>query len=516
MGSTCSCVNAKDSSPLNKITNRALHRSAGYSPSWSFWWDNRKHMAGKTKNPADRYSHVRIRYAAFEVKSHEDADTEVISDGGSVFENLRRPAWQKTLVHEGIIENLTTHVSDLSTGSSFSTRVRDLTKVYGIADPSSSKLSFSMSESDNHSFFRSYPLPGELTPSRQARRSPGHQLLRGVFGRRIPGFIPGFKSPNNNSVSEGRQSFVLSTGSSDGWSMRIFLELVASSQSDRWSFDNETFSSSGECLENMTFENEKHDLACPLCISGEKQTLKISEKALRINSKISRNCVVDCDLEDDSVSYRKSSGSEGKCPKIGSSSSVRNVFAKPFLKYHFSLGSEKMITSMTVNESPVRRRVSGQDISRNQDGYRYYTMEFKGKIVGVKVSAIDTTGPGDAFVSGDLQEMVFEGTRDFDLQRLTWLLFERFSASVIGPEVVNVVFGVATAVKHIIQSISSSKGNNFCMAGHLDQFMEFTENIFASLYVYITFVDRVYGNSKLGGSEIVEYLKGLAYLLVKT
>ncbi|URE02236.1 dolichol-phosphate mannosyltransferase [Musa troglodytarum] len=31
--------------------------------------------------------------------------------------------------------------------------------------------------------------------------------------------------------------------------------------------------------------------------------------------------------------------------------------------------------------------------------------------------------------------------------------------------------------------------------------------------VPITFVDRVYGSSKLGGSEIVEYLKGLFYLL---
>lgn len=34
--------------------------------------------------------------------------------------------------------------------------------------------------------------------------------------------------------------------------------------------------------------------------------------------------------------------------------------------------------------------------------------------------------------------------------------------------------------------------------------------------VPITFVDRVYGSSKLGGSEIVEYLKGLAYLLFTT
>ncbi|ESR48589.1 hypothetical protein CICLE_v10003501mg, partial [Citrus x clementina] len=34
--------------------------------------------------------------------------------------------------------------------------------------------------------------------------------------------------------------------------------------------------------------------------------------------------------------------------------------------------------------------------------------------------------------------------------------------------------------------------------------------------VPITFVDRVFGSSKLGGSEIVEYLKGLLYLLITT
>lgn len=39
------------------------------------------------------------------------------------------------------------------------------------------------------------------------------------------------------------------------------------------------------------------------------------------------------------------------------------------------------------------------------------------------------------------------------------------------------------------------------------------------IYIFqvpITFVDRVFGTSKLGGSEIVEYLKGLVYLLLTT
>lgn len=41
-------------------------------------------------------------------------------------------------------------------------------------------------------------------------------------------------------------------------------------------------------------------------------------------------------------------------------------------------------------------------------------------------------------------------------------------------------------------------------------------HVLINLQVPITFVDRVFGSSKLGGSEIVEYLKGLAYLLVTT
>lgn len=32
----------------------------------------------------------------------------------------------------------------------------------------------------------------------------------------------------------------------------------------------------------------------------------------------------------------------------------------------------------------------------------------------------------------------------------------------------------------------------------------------------ITFVDRVYGQSKLGGSEIVQFAKGLLYLFATT
>ncbi|RZC73107.1 hypothetical protein C5167_048586 [Papaver somniferum] len=39
-------------------------------------------------------------------------------------------------------------------------------------------------------------------------------------------------------------------------------------------------------------------------------------------------------------------------------------------------------------------------VTEGSEGCRYYTKEFKGKVGGVKVNCIDTTGAGDAFVSG--------------------------------------------------------------------------------------------------------------------
>lgn len=196
-------------------------------------------------------------------------------------------------------------------------------------------------------------------------------------------------------------------GSSDGWSMHAFSGLMASSRRERWSFDSESFgfnrekltrSSSrfstspsvdlqicgvcskllteksswsgqkiiannelsvvavltcghvyhAECLENMTPEINKYDPACPVCAFGEKQTLKLSEKALRAEmdlkarNKRSRNRVVDSDLDGDSfvLDRLKSVEHHGKGPKMGLSSSMKSSLGKPFLRRHFSFGSK--------------------------------------------------------------------------------------------------------------------------------------------------------------------------------
>ncbi|OIW15604.1 hypothetical protein TanjilG_08180 [Lupinus angustifolius] len=156
-------------------------------------------------------------------------------------------------------------------------------------------------------------------PSRWAHRSPGCPL---------------------NEISPGSQC-----GSSDGWSMRTFSELVASSQKERWSFDSEHFGSGrrkisgtisrfsyspsmdlqscgacsklltkrstwnrqkfvanndlsvvavlvcghayhAECLETMTLEADKYDPACPMCMIGDKHLSKLSRKAFQTESEI--------------------------------------------------------------------------------------------------------------------------------------------------------------------------------------------------------------------------------------
>ncbi|KAI5647321.1 hypothetical protein M9H77_33326 [Catharanthus roseus] len=44
-------------------------------------------------------------------------------------------------------------------------------------------------------------------------------------------------------------------------------------------------------------------------------------------------------------------------------------------------------------------------VTEGADGCRYYTKEFHGKVKGVKVNAVDTTGAGDSFVGGVLNSL---------------------------------------------------------------------------------------------------------------
>ncbi|KAK2660589.1 hypothetical protein Ddye_007122 [Dipteronia dyeriana] len=383
MGAAC-CVAARDATLSNRTQHEPTHRNITCSPSWSFHWDQRR-VAGEVEDSSYQASNGNSRNGCREIKGAIDSERGNLSDGGSL-ENFGTPASPKSPVHEEMGVNSLTLPSDISMASNFSTELRsiashnslevkNLAESPNIADTSAQKLSFSLSSSFSTPnadplSTHAHILPPSSTPTRRARRSPGHRLLRQVSDSRILGL----KSPNNYPASEGRSSFVLSAcsndltagsygGSSDGWSMRTFSELVASSQRERWSFDSERFgrgnisgsssrfscSSSvdlqicgacskllsersswcsqriianselsvvavlvcghvyhAECLEIMTVDTDRYEPACPICTVGEKQVAKMSRKALKAEAelkakhyKISRNRVVDSYLDDD-------------------------------------------------------------------------------------------------------------------------------------------------------------------------------------------------------------------------
>ncbi|KAJ9172996.1 hypothetical protein P3X46_016175 [Hevea brasiliensis] len=76
--------------------------------------------------------------------------------------------------------------------------------------------------------------------------------------------------------------------------------------------------------------------------------------------------------------------------------------------------SEEEISFLTKGEDPyddaVVRKLFHPNlkmllVTEGADGCRYYTKEFNGRVRGLKVDAVDTTGAGDAFVAGILSQL---------------------------------------------------------------------------------------------------------------
>ncbi|KAI3519339.1 hypothetical protein L1887_08369 [Cichorium endivia] len=76
--------------------------------------------------------------------------------------------------------------------------------------------------------------------------------------------------------------------------------------------------------------------------------------------------------------------------------------------------SEEEIEFLTNGEDPyddnVVRKLYHKNlklllVTEGPDGCRYYTKEFSGKVKGLKVDPVDTTGAGDAFVAGVLSKL---------------------------------------------------------------------------------------------------------------
>ncbi|KAJ0076879.1 hypothetical protein Patl1_36489 [Pistacia atlantica] len=403
MGSAC-CVAARDKRITSGVGSELLHRNVRHSPTWSFRWDNRGRVAGE-ETSVTWFSDGISRNDGSDIK-YESA---YASEEGSPLDSCPRGTWQKSPVSEGTTAgNVRTPNSDQSISRNVSMdvsleQIKESSESPAVSHPSPPKLSFSVPSTSSllasplSSQHHLYPTSSS-TP-KWPHHSPGHPLLRQVSDSRISGL----KSLNGYSVSEERPVIPSwsnestggsHAGSSDGWSMHAFSELMATSHKERWSFDNEslgfshekiTRSSSrisaaasvdkqtcgvcskllselavvavltcghvfhAECLENITAEIHKYDPACPVCILGEKKTLKLSEKALKSemeskarSNKRSRNRIMDSNLDRNSfmLDHLKSSQNEGKSSKIASTSSMKSSLGKPFLMRHFSLGSK--------------------------------------------------------------------------------------------------------------------------------------------------------------------------------
>jgi hypothetical protein len=346
------------------------------------------------------------RSGGFDVKSGTTAGTTYPSEEGSPMDSFRTHRWHKSPISEADTAISRPPPSDASIPR-ISTEVKELPESPAISHPSPAKTSpslhsvSSLSTSPLSSQYHFHP--PSSTPSRWPRRSPGHQLLRQISDSRIPAM----KSSPSFSMSEEWSN----GGGSDTWSNLPF-DLTTTPRRERWSFDSESLMSftrdkivsrsngrissyqssdniqtcgvclkllteksswgsqkiigtnelavvailicghayHAECLENMTPEISKYDPGCPVCTFGEKQTVKMSEKALRAEmeakarNKRSKKRVVDGDVSShggDSVVFDRQKSSGGFEGKLKLSSSLKSSLGKPFLKRHFSFGSSK-------------------------------------------------------------------------------------------------------------------------------------------------------------------------------
>ncbi|CAH8383191.1 unnamed protein product [Eruca vesicaria subsp. sativa] len=259
MGSVC-CVAVKDrkvppppsSSSAAAHAASSLHRNSACSPQWSFRRDNNRRRVADEIDGSPYYSpYVGSRGLSMDKMSSLGSERGTLSEGGTPPPDP--PSFLKSVVATEIGSNSLVPPSSDSSLASHDNPIegKSLVDSPSIVPSALPKPLFSPSLSTPVCDFSSAHtrlLPPKSTPSRRARRSPGHQLFRQVSDSQILGF----KSPSNNySVSEGRSSFKLSTCSNDfangshyassegGWSLNTFSELVAYSQRERWSFDSE-------------------------------------------------------------------------------------------------------------------------------------------------------------------------------------------------------------------------------------------------------------------------------------
>ncbi|PSS34345.1 Fructokinase-7 like [Actinidia chinensis var. chinensis] len=84
----------------------------------------------------------------------------------------------------------------------------------------------------------------------------------------------------------------------------------------------------------------------------------------------------------------------------------------------FLTGGDDPYDDNVVLEKLFHPKLKVLIVSEGSKGCRYYTKQFKGRVPGVKVKAVDTTGAGDAFVGGLLYSLASDVNLYQDEKRL--------------------------------------------------------------------------------------------------
>ncbi|TQD72052.1 hypothetical protein C1H46_042410 [Malus baccata] len=345
IGSVC-CVPAKKRTHPNRTEGETLCRNAIRSPSWNFQWDNRQRVSSEIGTPYQVSRGISTN-DSMELKGALSSERGNFSDLGSPLENFGTPISQKSPVHGGTGTNLSPS-PDISIARNYSPDTC-YTGFYALLSDALALYPLSL---DCVELFPIAFQVGLLMAGLYVPFLSSWPILKGKNGlltvRTLVLSMVGSSSrfscsPSIDLQSCGVCSKLLTERSS--WSIQ---KIIAGSDTSAVSVLVCGHLYHAECLETMTLEVDKYDPACPICMVGEKQVLKMSRKALRAkaelkakNLKISKNRVVDSYFDDDySVfDHQKNADRKGKVSKMEPSSSTRNNSAKPFLKRHFLLGS---------------------------------------------------------------------------------------------------------------------------------------------------------------------------------
>ncbi|KAL1544234.1 hypothetical protein AAHA92_21110 [Salvia divinorum] len=344
MGAAC-CVAVKDRTIVHGPSSGTLQRHVRYSPSWSFRWDNRGRVAGEETH-VNWLHNGDVRNGQVEVKYSHTVETSFASEESSPLVR-HRSRWQKSPVSDGNGGNSNFRHTDEAISRNL-VEVKNSTESPSVSHPSPVKLSpLSASATESargsngaSSDSWSIPLSSKLTATRRERWS---------FDSENSGFSVNkidrsSGSPPTDLQTCGVCARLLTMRSSWGWTSQ---KIVSNNELAVVSILTCGHVYHAECLEYTTPEIKMYDPACPVCTYGEKQAVKMSEKALKaeLDLKHRKRCSKkhvggsDC-------------GAEGKGYKRSSSIINKSSY---FLKRDLLFGS-KSGKSLPENDQLGRRK----------------------------------------------------------------------------------------------------------------------------------------------------------------